>query len=170
MNDDLWSVLLTMIKSWGLGIGAANARPSEPAAGLQVVRRPLLVKGQSADAGPSHGPRHYVDRPPTARQAAGGTARQRGPRTNRAPRGVDRHPSRLAQGQAIRPRKTMRLGSLIHRFLALRNRRMGPRLSGVQEGLPHQTPPPSRPRAHHAFGRGFAGSCQDGEAAKVEPP
>ncbi len=170
MNDDAWTVILTMIRGWGLGIRGAHARPWEATPGLQGVTRRLLVMGPSADAGPACGPRHYVDRPPTARQAAGGAGRRRGPRNDRAPGGVDRQRSGLPRGETNRPRKTLRIGSLIQRFVALRNRRTGPRLAGPQDRLPQRTAPPSRHLAQHSVGRGFADSCQDGEAANVEPP
>jgi hypothetical protein len=170
MNDDAWTVLLTMIRSWWVGMGTVNPCPSEPAAGLLVVRKPLLVNGRSSDAGPPHGPRHFVDRPPGARQAARGAARDCGPRKNGAPRRADCCSRRLPQGHAIRPRRTRRLGALIQRFVALRNRRMGPRFSGLQARLPQRTTAPSSSRAHAALGRCFADLCPDGEAANADPP
>jgi hypothetical protein len=169
MNDDAWTWLLTMIRRWGLGIGAADPPRSElePAAGLEVVRRPILVKGQSGDAGPSHGTRYYIDRPSTAQRAAAAAARQRGPCIEGASHGADRHPGRLPPRQAIWRRKTRRCGSLLRRFLALRNRRMGPRLSGLQDRLPHQTAFSSSSRS---CARSFNDSGPDGEAASAEPP
>ncbi len=170
MNDDAWTVFLTMMRTWGLDIGAANSRPSEAPAGLQVIRLPILVNAQTAGAAPTRGARFYVDRPTIARLAPGGAARACGSRSSRAPDSVDRRPGRLPQGQAIRPRRTKRLGSLIQKFLALRSRRMGPRLSGLRQRVSHPSALASWPLAQHAVGRGFAESFQDGEAANAEPP
>lgn len=170
MNDDVWTMILTMIRGWGLGVVPASAGPSEPAPGLRVFRRRLLVKGYGADAGPRHGLRHYVDRPLAVRQGAGGSALGREAHSNGAPRTVDRNRSGLPRREAIRPRKTQRIGSLIQRFLALRNRRIGPRPSCLEERVPRQPAPRLSLRAHHPFGRSFADSCQDGEAANAEPP
>ncbi len=170
MNDDAWTVILRMIRGWGLGIGAANTRPREAKAGLQCTTRLLLIKGQGADPGPPRGARHYVDRPATGRPAAGGAASRRGPCNDRAQSGVDRQRIGLSRAEGIRPRKTVRIGSLIQRLVALRGRRTGPRLAGHEDRLPHRRGPATRHLARHPVGRGFGESCQDAELASVEPP
>jgi hypothetical protein len=169
MNDDFWGVFLTVIKRWKLGIRAASPRscPAVPAApGAQ--RRPLRVKGQSQDLRQQRGRKHFVDPPAAVQMVAPEAASPDQFPVNRGARGVDAKRTSGLKSEPLRVRKRISFGSVIQRFLAVRNRRMGPRLAGPQNRLARAY----RLGRDQMVGQGwvFNDPWQDGEAAGVEPP
>jgi hypothetical protein len=169
MKDNVWCVLLTVIKRWKLGIRAASPRCCQAVvAAPGALRRPLRVKGQSLDLRQQRGRKHFVDPPAAVGAVAPDAASQDQFPANRRARGVDPKRTVGLKSEPFRVRKRISFGSVIQRFLAVRNRRMGPRLAGPQNRLA---------RAYR-LGRdqmirqswSFADPWQDGEAAGVEPP
>ena len=171
MNDDVWTMLLELLRSWGLELGAADPRLSEAAAATQVVRRLLLVRGSGAEPGPSAGARYYADKPSSDREARGwGRRSGRGPRVIGTPLGADHNSGKSLRGRAIKPRKARCFGSLLQRFRTLRNRRMSPRLCGAQDRPSVQKVPSSRSCVRGGCKWGFAEFWRDGEPSSAEPP
>lgn len=166
MNDDVWSVLLAAIRSWWFGSGAAGAAHRQIPA-PELGRRPLRFEAPTTSSRFRQGRRYYIDPPAAVQQAdpAPGSLRGGHLRSNRAG-GVDFKRSRSPRGEAARGRTTNRLAWLTQRFLAVRNRRSGPRVASAKGRCAY----PSRTRAQHLSGHGFAESWAVGEAGSVEPP